>query len=146
MRILAVASGGGHWKQLLLLGDLFKGKDVCFVTTVHGLPQESGKKKYHIVHDSNKNDVLGLIKTLKEVAFIILKERPDLLITTGAAPGLLSILCARVIGSKTIWIDSIANAEKLSLGGRFSKIIAHHVFTQWEHLADKKVMYVGSLL
>lgn len=146
MKILAVASGGGHWKQLMLLDNLFEKKNVYYITTVNGLPQSNQKKNFYIVSDSNKNNILGLFKTFKDVFYITLKERPNMIITTGAAPGLLSILCGRLIGSKTIWIDSIANAEKISLGGNISRKIAHHVFTQWEHLADNDVLFIGSLL
>jgi len=145
-KILAVASGGGHWKQLMLLSPSFEGEQKKFVTTISGLPEEDGISDFEIVCDSNKDTKLALIKTFLQLFLIILKYQPNVIITTGAAPGLFSILIGRLFFKKTIWVDSIANAEELSLCGKVSRYLAHRVFTQWEHLAsDPKVEFRGSL-
>ena len=72
--------------------------------------------------------------------------RPGVIITTGAAPGLMGIIIGRIFGAKTIWIDSIANVEKLSLSGRIAVKIADRVYTQWSHLSTNRVVYSGNLL
>jgi UDP-N-acetylglucosamine:LPS N-acetylglucosamine transferase len=76
-----------------------------------------------------------------------MRTRPDVVISTGAAPGLFGILFGRLVGARTIWIDSIANAEKLSLSGRIASRIAHIALTQWPHLAaTRRPSYRGSIL
>ncbi|HCO1856164.1 TPA: hypothetical protein N7M61_004421, partial [Escherichia coli] len=73
--------------------------------------------------------------------------RPTLAISTGAAPGLLCLLFTRLLGGKTIWIDSIANTEKLSLSGRLARFFSNQVLTQWDHLGDgKKISYHGRVI
>ena len=145
-KILAVASGGGHWRQLMLLKPSFCGCRQFFVTTINGLPEENGIQDFRIVADSNKDQKLMIIVTFMQLLFIVMKYRPNIIITTGAAPGLLAIIIGRVFFIKSIWIDSIANAEELSLGGRASQYFANIVLTQWEHLADgSKVEYKGSI-
>lgn len=145
-KVLAIASGGGHWKQLILISKAFEGCDTRFVTTIEGLPEEEGIKKYNIVRDSNLNEKINLLITFFQVLKIVVTFRPNVIVTTGAAPGLLAIMVGRLLMIKTVWIDSIANGEELSLGGKISKKIAHHVFTQWEHLADgENVKHEGSV-
>ena len=78
---------------------------------------------------------------------LVRRLRPDVVISAGAAPGLLCLLWGRVFGAKTIWIDSIANAETLSLSGKIALHFAHRVLTQWDHLARPgKVEHWGSVL
>jgi UDP-N-acetylglucosamine:LPS N-acetylglucosamine transferase len=145
-KVLAVASGGGHWKQLMLLEPAFTGHNVKFVTTIEGLAAESGISNYIIVKDSNQNMKLKLLHSLFEIFFIVIKFRPDVIVTTGAAPGVLAIFVGRLIRAKTIWVDSVANSEELSLGGKISRKISNIVLTQWEHLASEdSIQYKGSV-
>ena len=72
-----------------------------------------------------------------ESIFLVLKERPTHIITTGAAPGFAVLLCGKLLGVKTIWVDSIANADELSGAGSKAGKVADHWLTQWEHLTEK---------
>jgi hypothetical protein len=65
----------------------------------------------------------------------MLRERPEVVVSTGSAPGFFCLLAGRLIGARTLWIDSVANAEQLSMSGRLSRAVAHQCWTQWEHLA-----------
>lgn len=144
-KVLAIASGGGHWKQLMLLREAFEGTNVKYITTLPGLPEQNNISNYSIVKDSNKNEKALLFVTFIQVLWIFIKFRPNIIVTTGAAPGLFGLLLGKVFFRKTIWIDSIANAEELSLSGKMSKQFADVVLTQWEHLSTEKVIYKGSV-
>lgn len=144
-KVLAIASGGGHWKQLILLSPAFKEANVKYVTTIDGLPQANDISNYEIVKDSNKNKKILLALTLIQILWIFIKFRPNVVVTTGAAPGLFGLLIGKIFFKKTIWIDSIANAEELSLSGKLSKKFADIVLTQWKHLETDKVTYKGSV-
>lgn len=144
-KVLAIASGGGHWKQLMLLRDALDSGLAQYVTTIEGLPQQENITDFKIVKDSNKNEKLALIVTLWQMFLIVLAFRPDIVISTGAAPGLLGIIWGRLFGAKTLWIDSIANGEELSMAGRIAKKVAHRVLSQWEHLAEDGVGYEGAV-
>ncbi|MCY2966474.1 MAG: UDP-N-acetylglucosamine--LPS N-acetylglucosamine transferase, partial [Planctomycetota bacterium] len=69
------------------------------------------------------------------MAWIVLTVRPHVVITTGAAPGYWAIRFGRWLGAKTVFVDSIANAEKLSMSARLSLGKAHVTLTQWSDLA-----------
>lgn len=133
-KIIAVASGGGHWVQLLRLRPAFATHDVQYLSTnIDYANDVSGK--LHIVTDANMWNKLKLCKMFIEVAWIILKVRPDIVITTGAAPGFAAIMFGRLIGARTVWVDSIANSEELSSSGKQARRFAHAWVTQWEHLS-----------
>lgn len=133
-KIIAVASGGGHWVQLLRLRPAFVGHDVQYLSTNIDYSNEIAGR-LHVVTDANMWNKLKLCKMFIEVAWIILKVRPDVVVTTGAAPGFAAIMFGRLIGARTIWIDSIANSEELSSSGRQARRFAHAWVTQWEHLS-----------
>ncbi len=137
-RVLAVASGGGHWIQLLRLRSAFECCDVAFVTVERGyregLPASS---RFYVVRDATRWDRLALVVLVLQLAWIVVRERPHVVISTGAAPGVLALALARALGSRTIWIDSIANAEQLSLSGQQARRYADLWLTQWPHLAQE---------
>ena len=134
-RILAVASGGGHWEQLMRLRDAFDGPDTLFATTNPDLPKQAGIARAAHLPDCNRDSLLRSVGCLFAALFLVLRFQPQVIVSTGAAPGLLCILCGRLIGARTLWIDSVANAEKLSMSGELARRFAHVCLTQWPHLA-----------
>ncbi|GAA6137327.1 PssD/Cps14F family polysaccharide biosynthesis glycosyltransferase [Arenicella sp. 4NH20-0111] len=145
-KILAVASAGGHWTQLTLLKQSFEHHDIQFVTTNLNHAKDS-QQNISIVLDADISQKLRLIVLATQSAFLVLKYRPDVVISTGAAPGFFAILFGKLIRSRTIWIDSLANASKLSLSGQQAKRFCDVFLTQWEDLSDgNSIQYKGSLL
>jgi len=144
--ILAIASVGGHWVELLRLGPLFRQHHVTFISNKSNLAHTVEGNKFHVIPDANRNDILKLFKCFASILRHLVIQRPCVIITTGAAPGLIAIFIGRILGIKTIWIDSIANVDQLSLSGSIATKIANKVYTQWEHLATRKVEFSGSIL
>jgi hypothetical protein len=67
-------------------------------------------------------------------------------VSTGAAPGYIAIRLGKLLGARTVWIDSVANVEELSLSGRMVSGRADLCLTQWPHLASGPVAYMGTVL
>lgn len=134
---MAVASEGGHWIQLMRLRPAFEGADVVYVSTNQALAKAFGLANFRYISDANLDKKLKLIWVLLKAFILVIKERPTHIITTGAAPGFAVLLCGKFLGAKTIWIDSIANAEELSSAGRKVSKFADHWLTQWDHLTEK---------
>lgn len=146
-KVLALASGGGHWKQLMTLRGAFKGKSVVYATTIDGLAEQSGIDNSYLLPDASLTEKLKLIVLFFHVLWLVIRVRPDFVISTGAAPGFFAILCGRMIGAKTLWVDSIANGTELSKCGKYAQKVAHTTLSQWPSLADdKNVFYHGSVL
>ncbi len=146
-KVLVVASAGGHWVQLCRLSPAWSHCDVAYVSTHKGLRSEVAPARFHVVRDANRWDKIGLLISALQMARVVLLERPQVVITTGAAPGYFAIRLAKLLGARTLWIDSIANAEELSLSGRQAGKHADALFTQWEHLAEPGgAKYKGAVL
>ena len=136
-RILAVSSGGGHWVQLQRLKESFDGCEVSWATVRKGyrVDLEDQTDRFFIIPDATRWNKIGLLILLVRVMIVILRVRPHVIITTGAAPGLLSLMIGRILGCRTCWIDSIANMEEMSLSGKKAKRWAGLWLTQWPHLS-----------
>jgi UDP-N-acetylglucosamine:LPS N-acetylglucosamine transferase len=148
-RVLAVASGGGHWVQLLRLRPAFAGHDVTFVTVREDYRSDldgAERDRLRVVVDATEWQRLLLIKLALQVMWITLRVRPQVVVTTGAAPGLMAILAGRLVGARTMWIDSIANVEEISKSGRIARRVAARCLTQWPDLAADGVRHEGSVL
>lgn len=146
-KVLAVASAGGHWIQLMRLREAFAGIDVTYVTTESANRTMVNGASFRTVSDANRHRKLRLVLLIVQLVWILLRERPTAIVTTGAAPGYLAIRLGKWFGAKTLWIDSIANAEELSLSGRLAKPHADVVLTQWSHLASAGVAeYRGAVI
>ena len=146
-KVLAVASGGGHWVQLLRLLPAFDNCDVAYVTVSETYRSQISRGRFYVVPDATRWNKLRLFWMGIQLMRILLSERPDVVISTGAAPGFFAIRLGRVLGARTIWIDSIANVERLSMSG---EKIGPHVdlwLTQWPHLARRDgPHFVGAVL
>jgi UDP-N-acetylglucosamine:LPS N-acetylglucosamine transferase len=145
-RVLAVASSGGHWVQLRRLAPAFAGQDVAYLTTDSGYRAEVGPARFYTVNDASRWNKFALVRCALRILWVLVRERPTVVISTGAAPGYLAIRCARLLGARTIWIDSVANVEELSLSGRMASATADLCLTQWPHLASGRVRYLGAVL
>lgn len=142
-RILAISSSGGHWVQLRAIVGNVRGR-VTYITTA--APAEELREQVYYVPDANKDQPLKLLSSALRIVGLLIRLRPTHVVTTGAAPGCLAVLAGRLLGKRVIFVDSIANAEKISLSGRIAARLGVLTLTQWPHLADRHgVRYVGNV-
>lgn len=132
--------------QLTRLSPAFDGHDVAYLTTDAGHRGEVGGARFYAVPDANRWNKLTLVWTAARIAWVVVRERPDVVISTGAAPGYLALRLGGLLGARTAWVDSVANVEELSLSGRMASDKADLCLTQWPHLAGDRVRYRGSVL
>jgi UDP-N-acetylglucosamine:LPS N-acetylglucosamine transferase len=142
-KVLAVASSGGHWMQLLRLVPAFDDHEIVFVTVLESYREQVPKNKFYAVPDANRWNRLGLLSLAAKMAWIIRREKPDFVISTGAAPGYFALLFGHFLGARTIWVDSLANVERLSLSGQLAGGHADLWLTQWPHLEKADGPFYG---
>lgn len=133
--VLAIASGGGHWLQLCRLASAWEGCRVVSACTADAPPLPGSVECHHRLRDATRWTRRDLVLSGLEVARLVIKVRPDVVVTTGALPGLWGVLWGRLVGAHTVWIDSLANVERISASGRVASFIAHEWWTQWPHLS-----------
>jgi len=90
---------------------------------------------FRSISDATRWDKLKLILVAGQIIWLLLRERPEVVVSTGAAPGYFALRFGKLIGARTVWIDSIANVDELSMAGRMVGPYADMWLTQWSHLA-----------
>jgi UDP-N-acetylglucosamine:LPS N-acetylglucosamine transferase len=147
-RVLFVSSSGGHWVQLRRLRPAFDGWSRSYACTNAGYrstvdPEEG----FFRVPEASRWSKLRLVWQALAVLWILLWTRPEVVVSTGASPGFFAMLFGRLLGKKTIWMDSIANVDELSLSGQRAGRFADLWLTQWKHLARPEgPKYLGSVV
>ncbi len=142
-----VASFGGHWIQLMRMRSAFAEHDCYYLTTNPEIAPDYPTGRFFTVPDASRWNKLRLLYQLLKMATILLRVRPQVVISTGAAPGYFALRIGKLLGARTIWVDSIANAEELSMAGRIVQPYADLWLTQWEHLARPEgPQHKGSVL
>ena len=146
-KVLAVSSSGGHWVQLMRLRPAWEGARAVYATVEPENRRDVGAAEFYTVPDGNITTKFALLRMAWRVWRLVRRVRPDVVITTGAAPGYFALRFAKLRGARTVWVDSIANAEKLSLSGARVARFADVWLTQWPEVAESNGPYfVGNVL
>lgn len=131
----------------MLLRGAFSSHDVIYANTIEGLAEKSGVAQATLIADCNRDHPIDNLRCARDLLGVVNRLRPHIVVTTGAAPGLLALVIGKMFGAKVIWVDSVANSERLSLSGKIARQVADLHLTQWEHLAqDSRTEYLGGLL
>lgn len=147
IKVLAVASSGGHWVQLQRIRPAFEAHRCIYVSTLLSYAQDVAPARFIAVRDATRWNKFALAVLAAQMLAIVLREKPDVVISTGAAPGYFAVVFGKLFGARTIWVDSIANAEELSLSGKIAGRFADLWLTQWKHLARPGgPSYAGAVL
>lgn len=146
-KILAVASSGGHWTQLLRLRPSFKDHHIIYASTNKSNYYDVIDYKFYYFTDANRKTFWNFFRMFFQLIKIISTERPSIIITTGSAPGLVSLIVGKLFSTKNVWIDSIANVEKMSTSGKLASHFADLYLTQWPELSRREgPLFQGSTL
>ena len=109
-KILAVSSPGGHWVQLNKICNKLEAKHPVIYATPRSQYQlkQNNKNKgddakgngsertVHNILDVSADNKPMLIPLALQMLFLLFKERPQTIISTGAAPGVVAILLGEI--------------------------------------------------
>jgi len=135
--------------KLLEMSESWPQPPTFCVTTLEELAERLAQQwPVYVIGECNRRCSLKIFGVLLRSLKIIIKERPDVVITTGSLPLAIVCLSAKLMGAKIVWIDSIANIERFSLSGRMIRPFADLFLTQWPDLTEKykNVEYVGAII
>jgi len=150
IRVLLVSSSGGHLVQLSRIHEKLSNYEFLLMTTADKNQVPNGLKElaYIQLPEANQKTPVKVIRLGSLLCKEIMKIKPDVVISTGAAPGAISIVIAKLLtNSKCIWVDSLANTQQLSLSGRLVKKFCDLWLSQWEDVARKfGATYMGKVI
>jgi len=149
VKICLVASAGGHLSQLLKIVQAVNGYEAFVVTTSEAVRENLTRfGQVHVVGECNRQHGLRVVRVFLTCWRILRRERPDVVLSTGAAPGCVCCFLGKLMGAKIIWVDSITNVGRLSLSGWLVRYIADLFIVQWAELAQKYrgTEYVGTIV
>ncbi len=122
-------SPGGHYAELMraLEGVTFAD---CFHVTYRSVrePDPKARRTYHLCHP--RRSLLRLLVNTVQSLVVVLRERPELVISTGADVALPTLLWARLCGARIVFIETGGTLEP-SLTGRFAYPFADLFIVQW---------------
>ena len=147
MKICIVSSCGGHLTEVRTLKSVYEQHSNFYVLNDKAiLPSDMEGKTYFISHSERD---WRFFLNLYEAARILLKERPNVILSTGAGPAVPFSLVGRLFfGCRIIFIETITRIDKPSMTGKIMYWIAHDFYYQWEKLARffPKGKYGGPVL
>jgi beta-1,4-N-acetylglucosaminyltransferase len=147
--VLLVASSGGHLLELLELANQYESHRRQWVT--FDKPDARGLltgESVTFAHGPTNRHLGNLLRNLVLAFRVVVRLRPDAVITTGAGVGVPFLYAARVCGKRAIYVESLARVDHLSLSGRLAYPVATDFFVQWPELSERyrKGRYAGAIL
>ena len=138
MKIALVGSSGGHLTHLYLLKKFWENEDRFWVTfdktdAKSILKEERFYPCYYTTNRNVKNTIKNTILAFK----ILRKEKPDLIISSGAAVAVPFFWLGKLFGAKTVYIEIFDRIDKPTLTGKLVYPVTDKFIVQWEEL--KKV-------
>lgn len=138
MKVCLVGSSGGHLTHLYMLKPFWKNKDRFWVT----FDKEDARsilkdeKMYPCYYPTNRN-IFNLIRNTFLAIKILLKEKPDLIISSGAAVAVPFFGFGKLMGAKLIYIEVFDRIDKPTVTGKLVYPIADRFIVEWDEM--KKV-------
>ena len=133
--------------EMLQLLEAFEGHPIFLVT--YKEKQTSGRENTYYLMNIVRSPfalVIGVIR----IFFILLKEKPDFLFSTGAEIAVPSFYLGKLLlHTKLIYLECSAQVYHASLTGRWVYPITDLFLVQWEPLLKRygaKAKYVGGLI
>ena len=138
-KICFIASTGGHFEQLMMLKPLMDKYESFIVTEKTEYSAIEDDRKIYYLNQVNRHEktfifkmALNFIKSLN----LFIKERPDVVISTGALATIPMCIFAKVFKKKIIFIESFAKVNSPTLTGKLVYKFADQFYVQWEQMKE----------
>ena len=142
LQLLLVCSSGGHLAQLAALQPWSRDHDrhwVCFDTpeAVSLLRDEQVSWAYH----PTTRNVVNLVRNLGLAWRVLRRERPDVVISTGAGVAVPFFVLARMLGISTIYLEVYDRIDTPTLTARLCRPFTDRMLVQWP---EQQRLYAGA--
>ena len=148
MKVCLVGSSGGHLTHLYMLKPFWQDKERFWVTFNKEDANSilEGEQVYHCYYPTNRSLKALLINT--RLAWKVLrKERPDVIVSSGAAVAVPFFYLGKLFGMKTIYLEVFDRIDKPTMTGKMVYPVTDRFIVQWEEMKQvyKKAINLGSI-
>ena len=148
-KVCFASSSGGHFEQLLMLKPLMN-KYESFMVTEKTDYKINVDKKVYFLSQVNRHEwsfIPRMIVNSIKAFYIVIKEKPEFIITTGVLAVIPLCLIVKLFGGKIIYIESFAKVNSPTMSGKFLYKYADSFFVQWESMKDyyPNAIYCGGI-
>lgn len=149
MKIALICSSGGHFLQLYSLREFWQECDHFWVTfSMEDTNSLLKSERVYKAHSPTNRNFINFIRNIFLSFPILSKERPELVVSTGAGVAVPFIYAAKILRIKTLYIESLTRVEDLSLTGKMIYPVVDDLLVQWPELAKKykKAKFAGQVI
>ncbi len=147
MKIALVCSHGGHLTEMLYLMEAFSGNDIIFITYNSNRTRNLEYRTY-LVENIGTNLLKMLLASFK-IAGILIKERPNIIVSTGSEIAIPAFYLAKLFRIKTIFIESWCRVKVPSGTGKLVYSVSDIFLVQWPEMLiayGPKAKYMGAVI
>lgn len=147
MKLCLVCSGGGHLVELQQMKEVYSKYDHFFLTIENDYVKHvSAKEKMYFIKDPKRNPI-NFFTNLFQSLSVLVKEKPNIIITTGAGVAVPVCYLGKMLRKKIVYVESLSRIKEPSLSGRLVHPISDVFLVQWKPLLKKykKAIYVGTV-
>lgn len=148
MKVCLVGSSGGHLAHLHMLEPFWKNKDRFWVTFDKEDARSllEGERVYSCYYPTNRN-LKNLLRNTAAAWKVLRREKPDLIISSGAAVAVPFFYLGKLFGAKLIYIEVFDRIDKPTMTGRMVYPIVDRFVVQWEEMKKvyPKAVNLGSI-
>ena len=148
LKVCLVGSSGGHLTHLYMLKPFWENKDRFWVT----FDKQDAKsilkdeRMYPCYYPTNRN-IKNLIRNIGVAWKVLRKEKPDVIISSGAAVAVPFFYLGKLFGKKLIYIEVFDRIDKPTMTGKMVDPSVDKFIVQWEEQKEvyKKAINLGSI-
>lgn len=148
MKICLVGSSGGHLTHLYMLRPFWQDHERFWVTFDKEDSRSllTGEQVYHCHHPTNRS-LKNLVRNTFLAWKVLRREKPELIVSAGAAVAVPFFYLGKLFGSKTIYIEVFDRIDSPTLTGRLVYPVADKFLVQWNEMRSvyPKAENLGSI-
>ena len=147
-KLCLVGSSGGHLTHLYMLKPFWQGEERFWITFDKEDARSLLKDEtmYPCYYPTNRN-LKNLIRNTFLAWKFLRKERPDLIISSGAAVAVPFFYLGKLFGAKLVYIEVFDRIDKPTMTGKLVYPIVDKFIVQWEEMKKvyPKAVNLGSI-
>ena len=148
MKICLVGSSGGPLAHLNMLKPFWSQEDRFWVT----FDKEDARsilkdEKMYSCHFPTNRNLKNLIKNTFLAIKVLKREKPDVIISSGAAVAVPFFYIGKLFGAKTVYIEVFDRIDKPTVTGKLVYPVTDKFIVQWEEMKKvyPKAINLGSI-